>query len=154
MQFNKKIVLTALTISFHSAIICMEQAKLESKQHTDHISRYMTEENSEARKQNILPFTEWLTEKRNSFFVDKDWKTFCTNNHTLLKFTIGTLPMFKFPEMAGITAENLIDIIMNRAYKLQPDSSSQSLANIIDQDLLVLYHACFKSKKIDTADIH
>ena len=145
MQINKKILVIALSISFNSAIMSMEQAQVELKEHAENLSHYMAENNSEIRKQNIVPFTDWLTERRENISVDNNWKAFCQNNHTLLKFTIGALPIFKFPGMENVTADDMLNLIMNRAYTLQPGSSSEDLANSIDQDLLALYHACFKS---------
>lgn len=142
MQINKKILLIALSISFHNAVISMKEA---SKEHAENLSHYMSDENSEIRKQNILPFAQWITEKRATFSVDNNWKAFCENNHTLLKFTIGTIPICKLPGMENITPTKIIDVIMDRAYKLQPDSTAEALTDSLDQDLLVLYHACFKS---------
>ncbi len=134
-------------MSFHGAVKSMEQTKLDSQQYVATITHYLSEENSKARKQNIEPFAQWLTDKRNVFHNDNDWNEFCKNNHTLLKFTIGALPMFKFPETLNLTPGKMIDVIMDRAYKLQPESSSQELTDTIDQDLITLYHACFKDSK-------
>jgi hypothetical protein len=142
MQINKKILLIMLSMSLHGAIMSMEEALRE---HAENLSHYMSEENSKIRKQNILPFAQWITEKRATFSVDNNWKAFCENNHTRIKFTIKALPLFKFPGMENITPDKMLDVIMDRTYKLQPSSTSEALTDNIDQDLLVLYHACFKS---------
>lgn len=48
--------------------------------------------------------------------------------------------------MENIAPTQIIDVIMDRAYKLQPDTTSETLIDNIDQDLLVLYRACFQRK--------
>lgn len=69
MQINKKILFIALSMSLHSAIISMEQTL---KEHAKNLEHYMSDKNSELRKQNILPFAQWITEKRATFSVDNN----------------------------------------------------------------------------------
>lgn len=142
IQINKQILLIALSILSHSAVMGMEET---SKEHAENLSHYMSDENSEIRKQNILRFAQWLTEKRATISEDSDWKTFCDYNNALLKLCINALPIFKFTGMENITPHNMLDVIMKRTYTLQPDATSEALTDSVDQDLLVLYRACFKS---------
>jgi hypothetical protein len=125
----------------------MEQAVLASTEYAKNIVHYMSEENSNNRKQNIAPLTEWLTEKRNTYCEDKAWNDFLQNNLGLVKFLIHPFSLFHYPETSNFTPENMIDVIMDRALKLQPHTSPETLSETIDQDLLVLYHACFKNSK-------
>jgi len=146
MHINKKILSIALSTSFHGAVISMEQAQLESKQYVETIAHYMSEKNSATRKQNILPFAEWITAKRDSYYNIHDWCNFCTNNQEILKFIVNFFPIFKFPEVVGINAHKIIDVIMDRARELKPESSPEVLTNTIDRDLLFLYQAFAKNQ--------
>ena len=161
MQFNKKILLAALCISFHGAIMSMEtiptldtltlQQKEELKQHTNHISQYLEDFHPDQSKENILPLTKWLVQQRSTTTETDTWKNLIKTLEGSIQ--IPTCTMLKLCQRQGTDLTDVLKItectsdryhftcslphmfakiIISQAYQLQPDTKGEELYKNIE----------------------
>jgi len=134
VQINKKILLAALSISFHGAVMSMEQAEL--KQHAESVSEYIQNTFDKRYEQNIQLLAKWLVQKRDNISDTDTWNDLIKELHDKIQVPQCNPDHLKMPTSCGcgfITAHR--KVIIDKAYKLQPNQNDTQLIKDIEQGL-------------------
>jgi len=139
MNTSQKILLIALSISFHSAImsmkkdefnyadaiICMQNAKAQKKimhkllkEQTSHIVKFAREPNHDPEHMKLLGV--WLTEQRNNVSETNVW-------NTLIKNLTSDISDYRCLCLENDMTSAVVDVVTSIAQNLQPGQDCSQL---------------------------